>query len=100
MPYGNISSIGIGYLITTTSSRSNGECGSFGSVVEVILSIVIRMIMEPFVLDVPPFHRGLDAAVASEPLAIPAGPVDGVLVPVVDPVLIVPEYQNHAPGTV
>jgi hypothetical protein len=56
--------------------------------------------MEPFVFDVATFNRGLHTAAAAQPLPVPAGPVDGVLVPVVDPVLVVFEYEYHAPGTV
>lgn len=50
-------------------------------------------------LDVASFHSGLDTAVAAETFSVPACPVDGVLISVVDPVLVVFEYQHHATCT-
>lgn len=45
------------------------------------------------------FYRGLDAAGAAEAFPVLAGPVDGVLVTVIDPILVVFEYEDHAAGT-
>lgn len=47
------------------------------------------MVMESLMLNVTTFNSGLDATVAPETFAIPARPVDGVLVSVVDPILVI-----------
>lgn len=51
-------------------------------------------------LEVPSFNGGLHTAVASKPFPIPTSPVDSVLIPVVDPILVVVVYQHHAASPV
>lgn len=83
--------------------RNNWQCWILGvrvSVVKIVLGVVVLMVVEPLVFDVASFHGGLDTAVAPEPLAVPAGPVYGVLVTIVDPVLVVLENKDHAAGPV
>lgn len=58
------------------------------------------MIMESLVLKIPPFRSGLDAAIAPQSLAIPTSPVNSILVPIVDPKLVVFKYHHHAAGSV
>lgn len=57
------------------------------------------MVVSPFMFYVTAFYRGLDAAGAAEAFPVLAGPVDGVLVTVIDPILVVFEYEDHAAGT-
>lgn len=56
------------------------------------------MVVETLVLEVPSLNSRLHTAVAAKTLTVPAGPVNGVLVSIVDPVLVVFEYQHHASG--
>lgn len=51
-------------------------------------------------LKIPPFRSGLDAAIAPQSLAIPTSPVNSILVPIVDPKLVVFKYHHHAAGSV
>lgn len=51
-------------------------------------------------LEVPSFNGGLHTAVASKPFPIPTSPVDSVLIAVVDPILVVVVYQDHAASSV
>lgn len=47
-------------------------------------------------LDVSTFDGSLNATVAAEAFTISAGPVDGVLIAIVYPVLVVFKYKHHA----
>lgn len=55
--------------------------------------------MESLILDVTPFQGRLYAAIASESLPVSTRPIDSVLVPIVDPKLVVFENEDHAPGS-
>lgn len=68
------------------------------SIVEIVFRIIIRVIVEALVLDISPFDGRLHAAGAADLLPIPACPVYRVLIPVVDPVFVIFEYQHHATG--
>lgn len=87
-------------LLRQGLNRSNDWPHFLTSIIEVILSVIISMIMKTLMLDIASFNCSLHTAVTTKPLAIPARPVDCILVPVVDPVLIILVDQHHTARSV
>lgn len=66
------------------------------SFIEIVFGVIVVVIVEPLVLDVTSFDRGLHAARAADPLAISARPIYSVLITIVYPVLVLFVNQHHA----
>lgn len=58
------------------------------------------MIVKSLMFDIPSLDGRLHAAVAPKPLAVPTGPVNGILVSIIDPIFVVVVNQHHAASSV